>query len=153
MIHEMTFDFATVERMDGPDLRPDAQSLGALKHRSPLMLSFTHTRYTKSRFGKKAQYGKSRSYRVSIELLSQVVHQAVASPLSPDLLVAERIKQACMVCNSVALNRYSNVLGEDVVLNTCQLAYGWWKSSQRKRKTLPFPITPSMVSQAAAWAV
>lgn len=147
-----TFERDQIAVCESADLRPDAQALGSLKHLKPMYVVAQFESFEKSRFGGHSSLYKSK-HKISVELLSQIIHQAVAGPRADDVVVAERIKQAAAVCNSVALNRYSNVLNEDVVLNTCHVAFAWWKNSQRVRKRLPFAMAPSVGSQATAWVV
>jgi len=152
IVTKWTYKKEEISTCDAADLRPDAQALGALKHIKPMYVIAQFECFEKSRFGGLSSLYKSK-HKISVELLSQIIHQAVAGPRADDAVVAERIKQAAAVCNSVALNRYSNVLTEDVVLNTCHVAFAWWKNSQRVRKRLPFAMAPSVGSQATAWVV
>jgi hypothetical protein len=159
--HLWSFSLSDMDRGECADLRPDAQALGKLKHRQPLLVDATYKRREFAWSGflsafahldpTKFQKVSESAHTVAVEVLAQITHQSVGLPNVSDVLVAERIKQCASVCNSVALNRYDNVLGADVVLNTCHLAFGWWKNSQRVRRDLPFPMPPSLGS--TTWAV
>lgn len=120
------------------DYRPDAISLGALKHFDPHYVDMTAKIFDPDSFW---WWPKSRTtrFKCSLELLSQLL---VASNISLTLepkLVFEKLNHMAKSINSVNLSRYEVLEKQFVITNTVILAYAMYRLMVEQQENLNFP--------------
>lgn len=131
------------------DLRPDAQAVGENKHINPLYAQGCVSIRKPGLLGKR----KESAHLISLELLSQLLNPNV---LDIDALFSEkrsRVARITRTCHSINLNRFHNVIKQNVVEDTAYFALAALHDRERRIKHIPFrlPLSQALPASAPTW--
>jgi hypothetical protein len=117
------------------DLRADSNGRGDNKHLNCFYAEIQYT-YTLG------LYQKTKNFMVSMEVLAQLTGPRIMNLLTDDSMVLQKLVAAGGALDTVNINRAIVFCGINVVSNTEQLAYGFYRHFRRDASELPFGLAP-----------
>jgi hypothetical protein len=117
------------------DLRADSNGRGENKHLNCFYAEIQYV-YTLG------LYQTTKNFMVSMEVLAQLTGPRIMNLLTDDSMVLQKLVAAGGALDTVNINRAIIFCGFNVVSNTEQLAYGFYRHFRRDASGLPFGLAP-----------
>lgn len=117
------------------DLRADSNGRGDNKH---LNCFYAEIRYVYTL----GLYYRVKNFRVSMEVLAQLTGPRIMNLLTDDDMVLQKLVAAGGALDTVNINRAIVFGGINIVSNTEQLAYGFYRHFRRNASEVPFGRAP-----------
>jgi len=118
------------------DLRPDSNARGDLKHKEADYFLYTYTKSVGP------LYFRCEQREASYEVLAQLTGPRIMNLATTDEVVVEKLTSAAGALDSVNHSKYYVGEGVNLVSNTSQLAYGFYRHFRRDAVKLPFGKAP-----------